>query len=226
METVKKNWDKILSDINCEEFDIELEVPTNFDGIPVLNNLMAVFFAFKDDLRRGEHDIDNLWKLFISALDLADNWSSDREKQFVEYFDIARKQFGVRWNITMALFWIRPYSFINLDDRNRQYLAMGKVFPPVDSAIASQLKTVPSGSKYLEIIKELNRVIDQYGAAVNINSFIDLSHQAWLATTGEKVEQTEPAENKILYADDAGQQKIQDEEPLQTNQLCKTFFCR
>lgn len=147
--------------------------------------------------------IDNLWELFSCALDLADNWTSDNEARFIECFDTALKQFGVRWNITMALYWIRPYDFINLDDRNRQYLALGEAFPPVDAEIASKLKNVPSGAEYLEIIKELKRATEQSGASVNINSFIDLSHHAWLATTGEKPALTETITdvplNTVLY---------------------------
>lgn len=38
METVKKNWDKILSDINCEEFDIELFQTTVKESFDIIYN--------------------------------------------------------------------------------------------------------------------------------------------------------------------------------------------
>lgn len=41
------------------QFSIKAAVPTEFDGIPVVMNLSAWFFAYKEN--RGEHDIDNLW---------------------------------------------------------------------------------------------------------------------------------------------------------------------
>ena len=40
-------------------FNIKSKVPDNFDGIPVLNNLKATYYGFKDD--RQAADIDNLW---------------------------------------------------------------------------------------------------------------------------------------------------------------------
>lgn len=55
----------------ASEFGIAATVPSNFDGIPVLNNLKATFYGFKDD--RKANDIDNLWSLFEVALALADN---------------------------------------------------------------------------------------------------------------------------------------------------------
>lgn len=164
-------------------FSLQAAVPTNFDGIPVLNNLMAFFFAFKDDSRRGPEDIDNLWDLFSIAIRYADEPTEERKKQFIKKYDLVKGQFGIRWNITMGLFWIRPYSFINLDERNRDYLGMGKAFPPVDTMIASKLKNVPSGSDYLDIIEECKRIFRQ--SHDGIQNFVYLSHRAWIATTSD-----------------------------------------
>lgn len=36
----------------AKEFDIKAMVPENFDGIPVLNNLKATFYRFKDDRKK------------------------------------------------------------------------------------------------------------------------------------------------------------------------------
>lgn len=165
-------------------FSVNAKVPTNFDGIPVLNNMMSVFFAFKNDPRRKPKDIDNLWELFCVAVDYADAPTEEKKDRFIGAFDLAKEQFGVRWNITMGLFWIRPYSFINLDDRNRQYLGMGKAFPPVDTMIASKLKNVPSGAEYLSIIEECKNAFQHPYAG--IKNFVDLSQHAWIATTEDK----------------------------------------
>ena len=61
-----ENRVKILSAI-AELFQLESEVPTSFDSIPILNPLNATYYYFVDE--RGENDIDDLWSLFISALD-------------------------------------------------------------------------------------------------------------------------------------------------------------
>ena len=44
---------------------IDTVAPTTFEGIPVLNNQNATFYAF---IPRGESDIDDLWELLESAL--------------------------------------------------------------------------------------------------------------------------------------------------------------
>ena len=43
----------------ASEFGITAEVPDDFSGIPVLNNMMATFYAFEGDERRKDNDIDN-----------------------------------------------------------------------------------------------------------------------------------------------------------------------
>ena len=104
----------------AKEFGIEAKVPDNFDGIPVLNNLKATFYGFKDD--RKEDDIDNIWNVFKAALALADEDNEENRQEFSKWYDLVHDQLCIRWNLTMGLYWIRPYCFINLDSRNRWYL--------------------------------------------------------------------------------------------------------
>ena len=105
----------ILNQIK-ELFGISADVPTNFDGIPVLNNMTATFYYFSGE--RGENDIDNLWHLFKAAISYAD--TPNNEKDFIKAFDHVVSQKGVSWNITMALYWVRPLTYINLDARKSQ----------------------------------------------------------------------------------------------------------
>ncbi len=169
----------------ANEFNITAPIPTRFDAIPVVNNLKATFYSFLGD--REENDIDNLWKVFNWALAYADAPSAENQKEFISAFDVTRDQKGINWNITMGLFWIRPYDYINLDGRSRQFLAMGKAFPPVDFTIAQSLKVLPSGARYIEIIKMCKDAMEKS----QIADFVELSHLAWLATTGEKTISTE-----------------------------------
>ena len=111
----------------ASEFGIATHVPSIFDGIPVLNNLKATFYGFKDDRKAG--DIDNLWSLFETALVLADNDTADNRRKFSDVYDMVHDQLCIRWNITMGLYWIRPYSFINLDSRNRWFIANAQNMP-------------------------------------------------------------------------------------------------
>ena len=80
------NRQKIIAGI-AEVFDIGANQPTDFEGIPVLNNLNATFYAFSGDDRRGENDIDNLWHVFEAELALAADDNEETRKAFVEAFD-------------------------------------------------------------------------------------------------------------------------------------------
>ena len=88
------NRKKIIAAI-AEAFDIKVNQPDDFDGIPVLNNLNATFYAFVGDDRRGEHDIDNLWRVFEAELALAADDNAENRKSFVEAFNNAASEAAV-----------------------------------------------------------------------------------------------------------------------------------
>lgn len=129
-----------------------MPVPTSFAGTPTLNNLNATFYAFADDSRRGERDIDNLWSVFESALALASDDNDLNRAEFIDAFDATVGQFGLGWKLTMGLFWVRPQTFINLDSRSRWYLAdAAKAGGEIAEAAPKTRDAVPSGSDYLLI---------------------------------------------------------------------------
>ena len=129
-------------------FNIDAAVPTTFDGIPVLNPMKATFYGFSD---REENDIPNLWDLFEAALNLEKQDSINNRIIFSKLFDQVRSQKCVRWNITMGLYWIRPYYFLSLDSRNRLFLGNPESFPFPENATVAHLKTVPQAAQYLAI---------------------------------------------------------------------------
>ena len=161
------------------EFGITAAVPDAFDGIPVLNNLKATFYFFQED--RGQHDIDNLWELFEAALDYADDVSDSHRKTFISLYDRVLTQHGIRWNITMGLYWIRPYIYINLDEKNRRYMS-DPDHMPLDYVLGVRelLHKVPSAEQYLAIIKLCRDVLDT--GKYKYKTFPELSFHAWLAS--------------------------------------------
>ena len=170
-------------------FRISATVPSNFDGIPVLNNLKATFYGFKDG--RKADDIDNLWSLFETALVLADNDTADNRREFSEVYDKVHDQLCIRWNITMGLYWIRPYAFINLDSRNRWFIADTKNMPgEVVVAAGKTFKKVPYAADYLGIKDLCKKVLDT--GEYEYKSFPDLSYTAWVIS--EKVNQEKSVE--------------------------------
>lgn len=106
----------------ANEFGVATQPPTDFDGIPVLNNLNATFYAFTGDDRRGDHDIDNLWQVFEASLALARNDTPSTRAAFCKAFDLAVIQFSIGWKLTIGLFWTRPDYFVSFDQRSRWFM--------------------------------------------------------------------------------------------------------
>lgn len=150
----------------------------SFDGIPVLNNLKATYYHFVDD--RNENDIENLWRLFELALSFSANPNQTIRNEFIECYNEVVSQKSVNWNITMGLYWIRPYMFINLDSRNREFLCDSKYFPEEFINTLNGLKKLPSGKFYLDICESVDELIKR--KSVDFGSFPELSHVAWLTT--------------------------------------------
>jgi 5-methylcytosine-specific restriction protein B len=99
-----------------EFLNLENDLPEDMNGLPVLNNLKSWFFAGQTS--RQVDDVAKLWRVFQLAL----GDTPLKNKSFLNAFDqaLAVKQINV--NLTMGLFWIRPDTFLNLDQYNRNYL--------------------------------------------------------------------------------------------------------
>lgn len=164
----------------AKEFALQAKVPTEFEGIPVLMNLKAWFFVYKD--HRGPHDIDNLWDLFEKAIQYSDEASSENKKQFISAYDVVIKQKGIKWNITMGLYWIRPFTFINLDSTNRVFITDVDNMPHYFTTIFSDInkKGLPDGSNYLFMCEQARNALknEEY----SYHSFPELSYSAWKAS--------------------------------------------
>ena len=174
----KENRIKIIKGI-ANEFSILAEVPERFDGIPVLNNQKATFYYFIGD--REEQDIDNLWNLFEAAQKYADDASVENKATFIKYYDTCLQQKGIRWNITMGLYWIRPYKFINLDSINREFILNSEKMPNRFIVSLEGLKQVPSGEKYLKICESCDSILES--GNYQYHNFPELSYLAWQTTS-------------------------------------------
>ena len=105
----------------AKRMQITASVPSGFDGIPVLNPLNATYFLFRYE--RPEGMIDALWDFFEIVLDYDREQSENKKAFFIERFNqvIQFKGCG-NSKLTMALFWIDPNRYINLDSRNMWYI--------------------------------------------------------------------------------------------------------
>lgn len=169
-------------------FNIKSKVPNNFDGIPVLNNLKATYYGFKDD--RQVADIDNLWGLYESAINLAEKDDAANREIFTKWYDIVHDQLGIRWNITMGLYWIRPYEFINLDSINRGFIVDPDNMP-VDfvNSVKKKLNKVPYASEYLAIKDACLHALKD--SDYEYKNFPELSYRAWIVSKQVNQEKAE-----------------------------------
>lgn len=147
------NSAKLFKDI----LDIKADIPKDFEGIPVLNNQKSHFFGFRS--HRGKNDIQNLWNLFIKVVN---------DENFEEEYNTVIKQFIIKVNITMGLFWIRPEKFLAFDRTNRQYLKeqYGIKLP----------NKAPEYSEYMKILDSINKKMAS--GEIKENTFYELSANA------------------------------------------------
>ena len=169
-------------------FNIKSKVPDNFDGIPVLNNLKTTYYGFKDD--RQAADIDNLWGLYESAINLAEKDDAANREIFTKWYDTVHDQLGIRWNITMGLYWIRPYEFINLDSRNRWFIVDPDNMP-VDfvNSVKKKLNKVPYAADYLAIKDACLHALKD--GNYEYKNYPELSYRAWIVSEQANQEKAE-----------------------------------
>lgn len=198
------NRKKIIAAI-AKAFGIEAELPNDFDGIPVLNNLNATFYAFVGDDRRGEHDIDNLWRVFEAELALAASDTAENRRLFIEAFNATVVQFGLGWKLTMGLYWVRPLTFINLDSRNRWFMGdVSKTGPSIAEIVPKEKDSpIHDGEQYLAICDAIRAELGS--DACPYADFPSLSNAAFVEServnkekkAAEKAAEQEAEENSL-----------------------------
>lgn len=146
-------------------------VPDSFEGIPTLNNQRTWFFGYS--YKRQPDDIDILWEVFAKAITYADSDDPDSRSEFAVAYDNAAERYGVGWNLTMGLYWIRPWSYPTLDAQSQRYIStklniqIGMNGP----------KGRSSARDYLEIQDTLKIRFQE--EAFSIHSFPELSLASW-----------------------------------------------
>lgn len=166
-----ENRRKICAGLKSE-FQIEAPVPESFDGIPVLDNRKSWFFAYKD--KRRVDDIDNLWNLFARAIEYDDNHK--RKGDFIEAFNRVLLQSGIKWNITMGLYWIAPFSFLNLDSVNQNFIVNNSEIVN-NIEVDGLFKKMINGNEYLQLIESCEDYFKKENS--KYCSFPELSLAAW-----------------------------------------------
>lgn len=189
-----ENRVKILKAI-AKLFGITATVPVSFNGVPVLNFQNATFYCFAGE--RSENDIDDLWKLFSAALAYAAEPTVERREEISRYFDLAiNKKGNGNSKITMALYWISPNSFLNLDDINKRYIyESGKIPPDVVSKLPKMDDKKISSSDYFLIVDAIRDYLQSTKS--ELKDFKELSFDAW--KDSKRVNQEKVTENSDTF---------------------------
>lgn len=138
--------------------NISADVPSDFDGVPLLNNQKSHFFGFRPDRKPG--DIENLWRLFVKVV---------KKEDFENEYNALLGQFLIGVNITMALFWVRPEDFLAFDSSNRAYMKRryGIVLP----------NRAPAYSAYMSILNDIKKKMKE--GVIKEKTFCELSANAY-----------------------------------------------
>lgn len=146
----------VLAKVLAKTFDIKLSAPTQFAGIPTLDNRKS-FFA----------GVDEIWELFILAVKVAETNSFTDEFKNAFEKAIAVSGNGLAY-ITMGLYWIRPKIFMPLDGNSRAYVsAKYGVIAPSSNC---------TGDEYVAFLDTLKAKIGEQSPNL---TFPELSYTAW-----------------------------------------------
>lgn len=139
-----------------ERFGLKAEIPEDFSGIPTVNSQRAFFFNWSDN---NAESIRQFWEIFEDIV---------LEKDISQMFDKIVNKIVSQYSLTMILYWIAPYKYLNLDGRNRAYLSifgLPEEYPNLNYA------------EYIKIIENVQRMMDDN--VISVSSFPELSFKAW-----------------------------------------------
>lgn len=166
-----------------DKLDIKISAPTQFAGIPVLNNMKSLF-----------EGVDEIWDLFIEAMEVADtNNFTDKFKTAFEKA-IAVKGNGLAY-ITMGLHWIRPNVFMPLDSNSCSY-----IFAKYGITAPSNNKC--NGSDYVAFLDTLKSKAAELTPGITLP---EISYNAWMEKdpppTNGKIIADKKQSNEIAVSD-------------------------
>ncbi len=147
--------------------ELEGHLLSSLAGIPVLDPRNSRFFPFEG--QRDDDHIDALWRVFTDALQYADDKDETNRASLIDSFNDAMSRKRVGRMLTFGLFWIRPQTFVSLDQYASAFIEeqLGVNVP----------KGKPDGEAYLDLCEELQLMFSDENLPVH--SFPHLSAMAW-----------------------------------------------
>lgn len=147
-------------------FNISKEIPQDYEGIPLANAQKSCFYYEQEK----KETIPLLWKLF-------DAFMQENTTTLAQLFDEAQKKKGIKWNLTMAFFWMKPKKFAAMDQLSRTFLMHENHFKVRESN--------PSFTAYIEASKQIQGLIEK--GSQPYHNFYEFSKAAFdYASKGNK----------------------------------------
>ena len=154
-EKRRKNWSFLR-----KQWNLQADVPQDFDGIPVVNNMQSWFFPYARN--RSKDHVDLLWQIIRQAIEKTLDHIDEGLFSRCTELDLISIN-----NLTMGLFWVNPIAFLPADKKTKSYAKhKGIAIMPDD---------------YRSYREWMNQVSAKLG-----NDFPKVSHDAHVWFTGEK----------------------------------------
>jgi hypothetical protein len=154
-----------------DKMGLSAPVPSDFDGIPVVNLQKAIFFPFSYD--RDDRMVTTLWDLAAEVV------SKEPEQVSGELFDrcLDIPQVGLA-KLTIGMFWMRPDIYIALDKQNRALLGKRNIDHDVSD-----------GASYLDFLNRARTVLREKPYEFSLNAYLDSRDQGrcWIFQANPKL---------------------------------------
>lgn len=149
-----------------ELFGVLAEIPKDFDGIPLANAQKSCFYYEQEK----NETIPLLWKLF-------DAFMNGNTTELAHSFDEAQKKKGIRWNLTMAFFWMKPNEYASMDRLSRTYLMHEQNYK-ISNSVISFASYISASNQVKSLIENGDRLY---------HNFYEFSNKAFdYASKGKK----------------------------------------
>ena len=117
---------------------------------------------FYNPSQNDKKDIENLWNFFETAINYADNNTTENREKFIKAYNVAKDIKGNKWKLTIGLHWIRPFNYIILDKPSRKFIIEKNIIPDYANYLSDN--STINGEEYLQICDKLIEAIknDKY----------------------------------------------------------------
>lgn len=138
-----------------------------FDGIPTVHNQLSWFMTGDDG------DVLYFWRMFAGALRYAEEPTKDARATFIKDYDVTSNLPNVGWKLTQCFFWMRPYQYVPLDAKSRDYIQNVLEYSIPTNSLLKRI----TGTDYLNLCDTLLAYFERDDALVH--SFVELSAAAY-----------------------------------------------